>query len=262
MSGDDGLGYGSCRMCEHRCGADRTQGPAGACCAGADPRVFCELLEYAEEPDLVPAYAVSFSGCNHRCAFCITGLESQDAAAGQPLEDDGFVARARRAVADGARSVLFLGGEPTIWLPHLTDLAGRLEGIGVPRVVKTNLYGTEEAVDALCGPFEVILADFKFGSDACARRLAGVPRYVETLRRNLRRASLHRRVIVRHLVMPGHHDCCLRPVVEWVLGEPRLELSVRDHYVPTFRAGLRPEINRSTTEEESAAARSVAGRVA
>ena len=68
--------YQHCTICEHRCGVDRTQGPAGVCSASSKPRVFCEVMEYGEEPEFVPAYAVSFSGCNLRCVFCVTGEES------------------------------------------------------------------------------------------------------------------------------------------------------------------------------------------
>ncbi|MEK7865555.1 MAG: radical SAM protein [Planctomycetota bacterium] len=249
--------YQHCTICEHRCGVDRTQGPAGVCQASSRPRVFCEVMEYGEEPEFVPAYAVSFSGCNLRCVFCVTGEESQDASAGDAAHAAAIARRVRRAVAEGARSAFFLGGEPTIHLPFLLDVASRLTGLGVPLVLKTNLYLSVEALLPAVSAFDVIVADFKFGSDACAERLGGFAQYVWVLQRNLLLAAARRRVVVRHLLMPSHVDCCLRPVRDWMGSEmPDVEFHVRDHYVPAFRAPSFPEIARTTTEAESEAARS------
>ncbi len=247
--------YRNCTICEHRCGVDRTQGPAGVCAASSTPRVFCEVLEYGEEPELCPAYAVCLSGCNLRCAFCVTGTDSQDAFAGHDADAAAIARRVRAAVADGARSAFFLGGEPTIHLPFLLDVASRLHGLGVPLVLKTNLYLTVEALLPALSAFDVVVADFKFGDDACAARLGGFGSYVWVLQRNLLMAAARRRVIVRHLLMPGHVDCCLRPVAEWMRSElPEVEFHVRDHYVPAFRATEHADIARTTTEEESSAA--------
>ena len=64
--------------------------------------------------------------------------------------------------------------------------------------------------------FDVWLADFKFGNDACALRLAKVPDYTSSVRENLLWADRHSELIVRHLLMPGHIECCWRPVAEWL----------------------------------------------
>jgi putative pyruvate formate lyase activating enzyme len=244
--------YDRCVFCEHRCGIDRTRGPAGICQASARPRIFCELLEYGEEPELIPTYAISFSGCNLRCAFCITGEESQNAAAGTEADAEKLAWRIRKAMDEGTRSVTFLGGEPTLYLPFLQEVRGQLGNLPIPLVLKTNLYCTPEALSVALDLFDVVLADFKFGNDLCARTLAGFPRYTAVLARNLCLAAPRRRVIVRHLVMPGHISCCTRPVIDWVRGQVEpMELSIRDHYVPSFRARSSAELGRTTSEEES-----------
>ena len=49
------------------------------------------------------------------------------------------------------------------------------------------------------------------------------------LLRNLRHAASQGRLIVRHLLLPGHFDCCYRPVVRWMRENlPDVEFSVRD----------------------------------
>ncbi len=246
MSGE----YRACVLCEHRCNVDRTRGPAGLCRASDRPRVFAEMLEYGEEDGLVPAWAISLAGCNFTCPFCITGDESQDAGAGRATDPDSLARRARQAVGAGARAILVLGGEPTIHLPFLLDLAGRLRNVEVPLALKTNLACTLETLDRALDAFDVVVADFKFGNESCARRLGAVPGYVDILRRNLTRSATRRRTIVRHLLMPGHGECCWRPVADWVRRElPGAELSLRDTYVPTFRA--EGTLARTTTERES-----------
>ncbi|MEK7469494.1 MAG: radical SAM protein [Planctomycetota bacterium] len=245
--------YASCEICEHRCGADRSSTPAGRCHAGAIPRTFAALTEYAEEDFLNPAFAVSLSGCNFRCAFCITGRDSQDALRGEPSSVAALAEQARRAVADGARSVMILGGEPTIFLPWLEDFSRAVRPLPCPLALKTNLWQTPEALQRCLAAFDVIVADFKFGSDRCARQLGGATPYVSVLKRNLLLCAGRRRTVVRHLVMPGHLACCARPVARWVSRQPGLELSLRDHFVPAWRAD-RVGLGRTTTEAESAAA--------
>lgn len=256
---DTSFDYADCTLCALRCGADRTRGPAGACRAGDHPRVFCEVLECAEEPEFVPAWAISLSGCNFTCPFCITGADSQNAAAGMTVSAADLAARARRAVADGARSLVMLGGEPTIWLPFLLDWAARVRPVDVPLVLKTNLYCDPAALDAALDAFDVVVADVKFGNDDCARRLGGLPRYGAVLGRNLIAAAARRRLVVRHLLMPGHVDCCWRPVARRLRQElPGVAVHLRDHFVPTFRAARIPGLARTTTEAESAAALALA----
>jgi putative pyruvate formate lyase activating enzyme len=245
--------YAPCNLCEHRCAADRSRRPAGRCHAGPQPRVFCEALECGEEPEFSPAYAISLSGCNLRCAFCITGRDSWDAARGEDAGAEEVAARALAAVAAGARSIVVLGGEPTIFLPWIEDLARRLAPAAAPLALKTNLFCTPEALDRALGVFDVVIADFKFGSDACAGRLGGYGGYVDVVRRNLLAARERRRTIVRHLVMPGHLECCARPVVRWVRAAGGLELSLRDHFVPAWRAAG-AGLGRTTSAEESATA--------
>ena len=54
-------------------------------------------------------------------------------------------------------------------------------------------------------------------NDACAKRLAGVDDYVRIVTRNLQlRQASGRGFIVRHLLLPGHAECCYRPILEWL----------------------------------------------
>jgi putative pyruvate formate lyase activating enzyme len=251
--------YRACGLCEHRCGVDRLAGEVGPCKAGATPRVFRHRVEYGEELDLVPSHLFYLSGCDLRCAFCIAGLDAFDPRRGRELTTEFFndaVAWGRR---EGARNIQWVGGEPTIHLPALLDVMSRCPDLP-PVVWKSDFHCTPEALSLLDGVADVYLADFKFGNDDCARRLCGVDNYLSILKRNLSIAARQGRLIVRHLLLPGHTDCCLRPIVLWMAEHlPTAEFSLRDGYLPAWRARQMVTLDRPNSVSEIAtAARMVA----
>ena len=204
----------SCHLCAHHCGVDRLGGARGLCHAGAETRYFSAQVEVGEELELIPTFAIALGGCDLRCDFCITGASSWNADAGTAFDARAMAIRATRALAAGARTVTLLGGEPTIHLPAALELVAEMPATA-ELVWKTNAYGSAEARALLEGMFDIWVADFKFGNDDCARRLARIPDYVRTARENLLWAAEHSRLIVRHLLMPGHVQCCWEPVAEW-----------------------------------------------
>jgi len=231
-----------CRLCAHDCRVNRLAGELGRCHAGATARCFTAQVEVSDELELIPTFAIALSGCDLRCDFCITGEESWNAAAGMPLDAEEMAARAGQALDCGARTIMILGGEPTVHLPAALELVAALPETA-KLVWKTNAHGSAQARELLDELFDVWLADFKFGSDACARRLARVPDYVATVRENLRWANDHSELIVRHLVMPGHIECCWRPVAEWLAQElPGVKVNLRSGFWPAWQAARHPEL--------------------
>ena len=61
-----------------------------------------------------------------------------------------------------------------------------------PVVWKSDFHGTGDAFALLDGMVDVYLADLKFGSDGCARRIAGVANYLAVVTRNLLAAAARR----------------------------------------------------------------------
>jgi putative pyruvate formate lyase activating enzyme len=231
-----------CHLCAHHCGVNRLTGPAGRCHAGADARFFSAQIEVSDELELIPTFAIAMSGCDLRCDFCITGASSWNAKAGEKPGVREMAARARRALDRGARTIMVLGGEPTVHLPAALELVAALPD-SARLIWKTNAHGSAEARVLLDGMFDVWLADFKFGNDACARRLAKVPDYVRIVRDNLLWANEHSELIVRHLLMPGHVDCCWRPVAEWLAEHlPDAKVNLRSGFWPAWHAARHPEL--------------------
>ena len=153
---------------------------------------------------------------------------------------------------------MLLGGEPTIHLPEALELVAALPD-SAKLVWKTNAHGSAQAREFLDGLFDVWLADFKFGNDACACRLAKVSDYLATVRENLAWANANSELIVRHLVMPGHVDCCWRPVAEWLASElPGVKVNLRSGFWPAWQAARHRELCANGSSHDCRRARDIA----
>ena len=240
-----------CRLCAHECGVNRLAGAAGLCHAGAEARIFSAQVEVSDELELIPTFAIALSGCDLRCDFCITGGPSWNPRLGEPLRLDNLVERANAALAKGARTVMILGGEPTVHLHTALEIVAALPD-QAKLVWKTNAHGSAQARELLDGMFDVWLADYKFGNDDCAQRLAKVSDYVRVVRENLLWANERSELIVRHLLMPGHIDCCWRPVAEWLAENlPGVKVNLRSGFWPAWHSATHSELRGTVSRLES-----------
>jgi putative pyruvate formate lyase activating enzyme len=246
-----------CRFCAHDCGVNRLAGETGPCHAGAEARFFSAQTEVSDELELIPTFAVALSGCDLRCDFCITGATSWNARAGEGFDAHAMAIKAKATLQNGARTIMVLGGEPTIHLPAVLELVSLLPKTA-KLIWKTNAHGSAQARELLDGMFDVWLADFKFGNDTCAQRLAKTPDYVRVVRANLLWAKAHSELIVRHLLMPGHVECCWQPVAEWLAENlPGVKVNLRSGFWPAWHAAHHAELCRktvSTAESDRAVA--------
>jgi putative pyruvate formate lyase activating enzyme len=247
-----------CRLCAHDCGVNRLAGENGLCHAGTEARFFSAQIEVSDELELIPTFAVALSGCDLRCDFCITGGPSWNPRAGAGFDARAMAVKSEAALQNGARTIMVLGGEPTIHLPTVLEFVSLLPDTA--RLVwKTNAHGSAQARALLDGMFDVWLADFKFGNDACAQRLAKVPDYVRVVRENLLWANEHSELMVRHLLMPGHVECCWQPVAGWLAAElPGVKVNLRSGFWPAWHSARHSDLRRTVANSES----EQAGRIA
>lgn len=252
------LALACCELCAHRCQVNRLLGERGLCRVGSESRIFSAQVEVSDERCLGPTFALAFAGCDLRCSFCITGRESWNPQAGVTLTSEALSERAALALSQGAQSIMILGGEPTVHLPAALELVSRLPE-EAQLVWKTNGHGTEQSRRLLAGLFDVWLVDFKFGNDVCAERLSGARDYVATLAQNLLWAQHDSEVIVRHVLMPGHLECCWRPVAEWLADHlPDARVNLRSGFWAGWQATRHPELCRPFSPGDEAAARRLA----
>lgn len=239
-----------CRLCAHECGVNRLTGAAGLCHAGADARIFSAQVEVSDELELIPTFAIAFSGCDLRCDFCVTGGPSWNPRLGEAISVEELANRAETALAKGARTIMILGGEPTVHLPTALKIVAALPE-DAKLVWKTNAHGSSQARELLDGMFDVWLADYKFGNDACAQRLAKVPDYNRIVRENLFWANEHSELIVRHLLMPGHVECCWQPIAEWLVENlPGVKVNLRSGFWPAWHAARHSELRGTVSKIE------------
>ena len=245
-------------LCEHRCGVNRIVGERGFCRANNSARVYRHRVEYGEEIELIPSHLFYLSGCDLRCGFCIGGRAASDPEQGERLTGEYLSEALAWGRRIGARNLQWVGGEPTIHLPSILDAMAEC-GELPPVVWKSNFHATPEAMKLLDGVVDVYVADFKFGNDSCALRLAGAAGYLDIITRNLFIAADQGDLIVRHLLLPGHFDCCYRPIAQWMKRYmPRVKFSIRDGYLPCWKAGDYAEISARLDVRTSRQARDLA----
>jgi len=104
----------------------------------------------------------------------------------------------------------------------------------------------------LDGVIDVYLSDFKYWSDECARKYSSLKNYQKIVCRNHLIAVENGEILIRHLVLPNHVECCSKPIIDWIaenLNEKVL-VNLMSQYRPDYRAREFPEINRRITAEE------------
>ena len=236
--------YHDCHFCERRCHVDRTI--TEGYCGVRDAALASEFLHYGEEPMLVPSHTIFFSGCTFDCIFC----QNWDISHRQ----DGMYVRPEQMAAiieqrDGI-NVNWVGGDPTPNLPYILEVL-RACSRDVPHIWNSNMYCSQVTMQLLDGVMDIYLTDFKYGNDACAVELSNAPSYWQLITRNHRLAARQGNLIVRHLVMPGHVDCCSLPIMNWLAVQvPDAIVNVMDQYRPFYKASQHPELDRSITREE------------
>lgn len=249
--------YQSCTLCPWLCKVDRLKGQMGKCLLGAQSWVFRWGTLINEEPFIVPTCELFLSGCNMRCKFCQAWEGIVKTKIGQPLNCYNFSQIVWQGLTKGATNVHFVGGEPTV------NLLGILQALQIltepiPVVWNTNLFVTHEAMKLLDGIVDIFLVDFKFGNDDCARNLSGAVNYVATVQRNLLFASQIARLVVRHLVMPGHLECCLKPVANWMAQKlPFVTFHLMLNYIPDWKAWDESNLNRRLRDAEKEQAKEI-----
>lgn len=246
----------ACVLCERRCGVDRISGARGHCGCDIEARLYFAGLLVAEEPEISPSFCVFPSGCNFHCSFCCVGEENAHPERGEPLRAQAIDARLRLPENAAARTLSLIGGEPTVHLYAILRALARTRS-HLPVVWNSNFYFSTETALLLDGVIDVFVADCHFGSDHCARELAGLGNHFAVVTRNLLWSAQRSRLILRHLALPGHMACCTRPVLEWAAAHLAVPVHVMCNYVPP-RTMQRGQLARSLTSAEMEAAISCA----
>ena len=229
-----------CGLCPRQCGVNRIASETGYCGLGGTARCFREMLHDAEEQQLNPSHQIYLAGCNLRCAFCTVAEWNEEPQAAEELDINKLKERIEYRKRQGARTLNLLGGEPTVSLPGIIELLSHLEP-ATQVVLNSNMYYNDCVDELMDGLIDIYLADLKCGNSSCAEALLDASDYVEVAKENIMKANRHAEVIVRHLILPGHRECCLEPTLNWLAEElPEVKVSLRNDYTPPAEVTAAP----------------------
>ncbi len=241
-----------CRLCPRECGVNRLRGERGFCGIAGKGVIFREMLNSYEEQCLNPSHQVYFAGCNLRCGYC--SVEQWNVSIpenGLPLEQAAAAVNEQRP---RSKSLNILGGEPAVNIAAVIELLSLIKAPN-PVVWNSNMYYNPVVTELTAAFTDIYLADMKCWADGCCRDILGAADYRPVATARIKDAAVRGRVIVRHLIMPGHIDCCLEPITQWLKTElPNVEFSPRYNFTPFPERPNCPkgylskdEINRSKT---------------
>jgi len=244
---------GKCSFCEWRCGVDRAKGYVGRCRLETNSYVHSWFLHIGEEAPLVPSGTIFYGSCNFRCVFCQNWDISQENPFGGIEVDAKNIAVMQKELArNGARNINHVGGEPTPNIHNILESLKYLD-INIAQLWNSNFYMSIESMKLLIHVIDIWLPDFKYGNNECAYRLSKIPRYIDIVGRNHRIAIEWGDMIIRHLVLPNHIECCSKPVLRWIaenLPKDRVLVNIMDQYRPEYKAYEYRDISRRPRHEE------------
>jgi len=245
-----------CEFCEWRCGVNRYNSRGGVCGLGTEAYVSSYFLHVGEESPLVPSGTIFYGSCNFRCVFC----QNYDISQVNPFSGINVTPRQlsiiqRHLREEGARNINHVGGEPTPNLHVILESLKYLD-INVPQLWNSNMYMSVKSMQLLLDVIDIWLPDFKYGNNECAQRLSKVKNYFDIVSRNHKIICQNGDpVIIRHLVMPNHINCCTKPILEWISSNCTNALvNIMDQYRPEYRVVSEPhnypDIARRPTRDE------------
>jgi putative pyruvate formate lyase activating enzyme len=239
-----------CVLCERMCHADREEGPLGYCRSDSELAVSGHLqVTDGDLPFLLPSYTVFFLGCTIRCVYCQNWENSHGGAEKDKLTEKGLA----RSIDRNSRckNIDFVGGDPIPQLPFVLKTLGFVKR-DVPVLWHSNFYASLQAMELLKGVVDVYSPTVKYGNDACAQRLSAVKDYTSIVQRNLVLAAEDSEVLIRHLVLPNHVECCSKPIIDFVAERfgDSVAVHLMSQYDPVWKAKEYKDISRGLRKKE------------
>lgn len=208
-----------CIFCERRCSVNRKAGFKGFCRVGYNSRVSTWFHHFGEEGPLLGkggSGTIFFAGCNFGpCIYCQNWDISSNPENGVEVSPKTLSLICEELRNGGAANINYVGGEPT---PNLHTILGSMKFLkhNIPQLWNSNMYCSIESMKLISDVIDIWLPDFKYGNNVCAKSLSKVDNYLEIVSRNHLIASKNGDMIIRHLVLPGHIECCTKPVLKWI----------------------------------------------
>ncbi|MBU1022640.1 radical SAM protein [bacterium] len=239
----------SCHLCERRCGADRTNGELGYCKVPMESFYASEFIHIGEEPEIIPSHTIFFAGCTFRCMHCQNSDIIENPTGDFPVDDD-LAKRIEKRFLRGAKNVNLVGGNPDQHLHNILDLFTKVD-VPIPVVWNSNMYHSSESENLLKGFVDLYLADFKYGPGDCGKEISDVDKYWEIVTRNFKSAREQADIYIRHLLLPGHVECCTRHIMEWVSNNlPKAKFNLMFQFHASYKSFGHENLGRILSSPE------------
>ena len=252
-----------CNLCPRGCGAERSGGSVGFCCASDTMRIARAAPHMWEEPPISGSKGsgtIFFCGCSLGCVFCQNHDISRSGTVGREISPQELARIMSDLEEQGVHNINFVTG--THFIPQIIA-ALKVRRPSVPIVWNSGGYETEKAVEMLAPWVDIWLPDYKYALSLPAEKYSAAPDYPETAMKALRlmRAGqpeniydgdgrLRKGMIVRHLVLPLNVKNSIA-VLERVAEElPGVPVSLMSQYTPVVSDTRYPELDRKITARE------------
>jgi putative pyruvate formate lyase activating enzyme len=227
--------FKNCHFCEKKCLVNRNLDIGF--CGVSESKITSEFIHLGEERPLVPSHTIFFAGCTFTCVYCQNWEISQYPESGIIVKEKNLASIIDMKRKKGSRNVNFVGGDPTPNLVFILKTV-KLCKENIPVIWNSNFYMSNETMKLLDGFVDLFLTDFKYGNDICAEKFSGIKNYWNIITRNHEIGYKAADMIIRHLVLPNHIECCSKPILKWIyhnLGKETV-INIMGQYRPTYKA--------------------------
>ncbi|MEI6378800.1 MAG: radical SAM protein [Candidatus Falkowbacteria bacterium] len=220
-------------------------------------------LHTGEEPPLLPAGGIFFSGCNLHCVFCQNFQISQQYL-GRLFDSQELAGMMLELQILGAANIDLV--TPTIWHQCIKEaiISAKGQGLKIPIAWNSNGYESPDIIKEMDGLIDIYLPDFKYSHDDLAFKYSGIKDYFATAQTAI--AEMYRQVgnlqivnnkaakglIVRHMVLPDQLTNSFGVLDTLAAIDLELHISLMNQYSPLYQADRFPELGRAVTAEEFA----------
>ncbi len=239
--------FSDCHFCERKCRVNRNKDEG--ICGVKKASISSEFLHMGEEYLLIPSHTIFFSGCTFKCVFCQNWDISQRVS-GFYIDPEKMADIIKKRKKQGSKNVNWVGGDPTPNILYILLVLKNLD-INISQIWNSNMYCSVESMKLLDGITDLYLTDFKYGNNKCAKKFSKVDNYFEIITRNHKIAYENGDMIIRHLVMPNHIECCSKPIIDWISENiPDIFVNIMDQYRPKYKAKEYEDISSSVSIKE------------
>lgn len=255
----------SCELCPRRCKANRETG-TGFCQGGSRVKLAKAALHHWEEPCISGTRGsgtVFFSGCPLRCCFCQNHSISSENF-GEEISVERLSQILLELQAQGAHNINLVN--PTHYVPWILEaLKLARPKLNIAIVYNSGGYERVETLQELEGVVDIYLPDLKFYSSQASAKYVNASDYfsaaskaiIEMYRQTGKaqydsQGLLKKGLMIRHLAMPSLKNDSIQ-LLRWIhdtLPREDILVSVMSQYLPYYRSGDYPEINRRISTYE------------